>query len=225
MKASQPCPAPRMAHPPCDAGQTPSLLHLLSKRAESRRSSLGVSFSLEKLMETMKALPITLLENSYLYNISPATPWGWWTPEDPMDFPLKPHGGHFRSPCKMVPKALPSFRSLRRSASARPGRDQVERAVPLCPLAAGPRKGKGRGPLSPHPSPGVLVEPAWPLLTEPISHSSAGPTPPLPLKNKIKRDLSSSCHDSSSLSPAATTFLGWRLRSGGDWQVTAWEEA
>lgn len=111
---SQPCPAPRMAHPPCDAGQTPSLLHLLSKRAESRRSSLGVRSMgpLQKLMETMKALPITLLENSYLYNISPATLWGWWTPEDPMDFPLKPHGGHFRSPCKMVPKALPLSETL-----------------------------------------------------------------------------------------------------------------
>lgn len=45
----------------------------------------------------------------------------------------------------------------------------------------------------------MLVEPAQPLLTEPISHSSTGLNPPPLPKNKIKRDLSSSCHSSSLL--------------------------
>lgn len=85
-------------------------------------------------------------------------------------------------------------------------------AVPPCPLVASPRKGEGRGPLFPHPSPRVLVELARPLLTEPISHSDTGPTPPPPPKNKIKRDLSSSCCDSSSLLRQQRQLSwGWQL--------------
>lgn len=57
------------------------------------------------------------------------------------------------------------------------------------------------------------MELAWPLLTEPISHSNTGLTPPPPQKNKIKRDLSSAAtahlsHASSDNFPVLAALWG-----------------
>lgn len=87
-------------------------------------------------------------------------------------------------------------------------------------MAASFRKSEESEPFSPHPSPGVLVKTAWPLFTEPISHSSTGLTPLPPLKNKIKRDLSSSCHSSSLLHQQPQLSWAGSYTPGRDCQVS-----
>lgn len=122
-----------------------------------------------------------------------------------MDSPLKLQGDYFRSPCKMVPKD-PSFSPLRCTASMRPGR-----AVPV-PWLQAPGKVRG-GSVSPS-SLTWGVSGAGRTITHGASPSlQRWPSPPP--KNKIKRDLSSSCDSSSA---ARSSWASW---GQGCW-VRAW---
>lgn len=76
--------------------------------------------------------------------------------------PETPHKNPMvRNPCEMGSKDLTGFTSMRHTASVCPGR-----AAPPSP-GCKPQERQEEGAFPPHPSPGVLVEQAWPLLREP----------------------------------------------------------